>query len=783
MHPSELPPQFLTCRVIERPNGKTDKLPTDPRTGDVCNPHDSSRWVTYQVAAATGDPLAFVFTENDPFFLLDIDDCWDDSINAWSAESTLIAKSFLERGAGAEVSNSGRGLHIIASCDPALGRLCKNKHRTASGLGLEFYTTGRFVLLGRDWQGSVAVNCDDLITQIIPARGIDPTDPLPDGRDPDWSGPEDDDELIARMLRSQGGAARVFGDRASIADLWNADRLDRFFPASERQDDSTFDRSSADAALLNHLAFWTGKDAVRMDRLFRRSALMREKYEKRADYRTRSIVGAIRQCRGVLSLSRGAVGVGQVSAGTEHQSTGSRGDQNHGEIQPSVPAPGQNTTSVDQPGQQFSETISLTDIGEYFRGCVYIEDRVRVLCPDGAILNREQFRIRYGGHLFQMSIYETRPTKCPWEAFTMNRGADLPKVRTSVFRPEMLPMGITPDGNAVNVWCPPAIDATEGDVSPFLDLLTRMLPDKRDQQILLSWMAFVVQNPGMQARWAPVLQGVEGNGKTFFMSCMQFAVGEDYAHLPNPQDMEEKYNGYIENHLFIGVEEIHMEGRRSFMDRIKPMLTNRRVEVRVMGEDKRMVDNRTNWFFCTNHNDAIIKTTRDRRYAIFYTAQQESEHLGRDGLDGQYFPDLYAWAERGGYGHIAWWLKHVQIPDEFNPAVQAHRAPRTSSERTAIELSRGPMEVEILNAIEAGQPGFRGGYVSSVRAAEILRGAGMRHATNSVRRVLLALGFVSIGRTSVVVVEEGHTRPTLYATSSSLHADGYFAAQNYHVPI
>ena len=34
-----------------------------------------------------------------------------------------------------------------------------------------------------------------------------------------------------------------------------------------------FDHSSADAALMSHLAFWTGKDMPRMDRLFRRSAL------------------------------------------------------------------------------------------------------------------------------------------------------------------------------------------------------------------------------------------------------------------------------------------------------------------------------------------------------------------------------------------------------------------------------------------------------------------------------------------------------------------------------
>ena len=43
---------------------------------------------------------------------------------------------------------------------------------------------------------------------------------------------------------------------------------------------------------MSHLAFWTGKDMTRMDRLFRRSGLMRDKYRDRDDYRRDTIRGA-----------------------------------------------------------------------------------------------------------------------------------------------------------------------------------------------------------------------------------------------------------------------------------------------------------------------------------------------------------------------------------------------------------------------------------------------------------------------------------------------------------
>jgi putative DNA primase/helicase len=55
--------------------------------------------------------------------------------------------------------------------------------------------------------------------------------------------------------------------------------------------------SEADQALCNHLAFWCGGDAGRVDALFRQSGLMRDKWEQREDYRTRTIERAVTDCR------------------------------------------------------------------------------------------------------------------------------------------------------------------------------------------------------------------------------------------------------------------------------------------------------------------------------------------------------------------------------------------------------------------------------------------------------------------------------------------------------
>ena len=61
--------------------GKVDKFPVDPATLTVADAHNAAIWVDAGEAlarAATDSRIAgigFVFTANDPFFFVDIDDC------------------------------------------------------------------------------------------------------------------------------------------------------------------------------------------------------------------------------------------------------------------------------------------------------------------------------------------------------------------------------------------------------------------------------------------------------------------------------------------------------------------------------------------------------------------------------------------------------------------------------------------------------------------------------------------------------------------------------------
>lgn len=756
----QLPAQFLLWKLSRTRDGSITKLPVNPRTREVCDAHDPTAWATEEEVRATGEPVAFVLTKTDPYFFLDLDACRQG--DGWQPYAVNMMQPFASRGAAIEISQSGNGLHIAGMMDPKGVELFRNKWRDGEGHAFEFYFKDRFIAFGADgWRGSWQANCTDLIQKVVPVRDLTDAE-LPMERDPAWVGPEDDDALIERMMAAEGGARQQFGHAPTIRDLWTANSLDRFFPA---EGDGGFDASSADHSLMSHLAFWTGKDPQRMDRLFRRSNLMRDKYGKRKDYQQSTILAGLRGTNAVLGQKKEVSATGR-STETSHQHEG-------------VEQPASSKRDDAATIGQSRDVILASELVQYFDGCVYISDTHRVMLPDGLVVQPEVFKVIYGGHQFQISNYEARPTKCAFEAFVNNRIARPKIARGTCYNPHMELGEFTSDG-LVNMFSVPVVDQRQGDVAPFLELVARLLPETTDQRILLTWMGRVARSPGMKTRWAPVLQGVEGNGKSMIMSFMEQAVGREVTHFPTAEDMGEKYNSYIERKLLICVEEVYMAGRRELMDRLKPLIANDRVEIRGMRADKKMADNLTNWIFCTNHKDAIIKTKNDRRYSIFFTHQQQVEDIERDGLGGDYFPKMWRWARKEGFAHVAHYLRTVELDPQYDPGAGCHRAPRTSSTEAAIHESMGNMELIIEDAVASGIAGFRGGYISSHAVSDRLRNAQMKCGPKTVSNIMDSMGYVRLGRMATCVLQEDNTKPTIYRhRDANVDLGGYGVTQGY----
>jgi len=749
--------QFIVYKLVpsqSRP-GKCDKLPCDFRSGRVVSAHDPAFWTDAQtaLAAATnfgqGFGLAFVFTEADPFWFLDLDGCLLADGSDWSPMAKQLCGAFA--GAAIEVSQSGRGLHIFGTGRPPLHG-CKNLE-----YGLEFYHSGRFVALtGTSAAGNAATDCSAILPALV--ANYFPPDAVQsleqgwtEGPASEWRGPTDDDELIRRALRSQSTAA-AFGGRASFADLWtaNLEALTRCYPDPVR----AYDSSSADAALAQHLAFWTGRDCARIQRLMERSALVRDKYE-REDYLPRTILGAVGRQFEVLTDK-----APEPVAGT-----------------PEGPAPSA-STEPPRPALVTGATFIGNDMQlDMFAGCVYVQDLHRVLVPGGNMLKPEQFKVAYGGYTFTMDAANEKTTRDAWEAFTQSQAYRCPRADSPCFRPDQPPGAIIQRGGQtfVNTYWPVEVPRLAGDGTPFLAHLAKVLPDDRDRFILLCYMAACVQHKGVKFQWAPLLQGVEGNGKTLFTRCVAEAVGRRYVHWPKASKLAAQFNSWMLGKVFYGVEDIYLpDSRAEVFEELKPMITGGDgLEIEGKGVDQISADVCGNFMLNSNHKDAVRKTQNDRRICILFCAQQQAEDLKRDGMDGEYFPKLYDWLRADGYAIVSDLLHTFPIPDEYNPATHCQRAPVTTSTAAAISASTGGVEQEVHEAIAQGLPGFCGGWISSIQLDRLLERLGVaRRVTHSKRKEMLdALGYayhpaLVEGRVNNLVLPDGG-KPRLFVHKDS----------------
>ena len=108
-----------------------------------------------------------------------------------------------------------------------------------------------------------------------------------------------------------------------------------------------------------------------------------------------------------------------------------------------------------------------------------------------------------------------------------------------------------------------------------------------------------------------------------------------------------------------------------------------------------------------------------------------------------------------------------------------------TSTATAIEVSLGPVEQEIQNAVEEGIKGFRNGWISSIELNRLLINSGKARMIPRNRRseVLESLGYKKIGRVSREVAQEDCGRPILYANTTAVSTGDvvvdYMNAQGY----
>lgn len=734
--------QFVAWRIEKRLNAKGEevetKVPYSPTSGKGASSTAPTDWGTYDQALEFQQRfgmagIGFVFTERDPFFFIDMDKALQ--AGAWSQLAQEMCARF--PGAAIEVSQSGTGLHIIGSGRAPDGH--KNKNTT---LKIELYTKERFVALtGTHATGSVLAPMDAQLAGVVTQFFTrDVNDQMATEwttvPNPAWRGPEDDVELLDRIFRSGGAtAAAAFGGKngPTFNDLWtaNVDVLRNRWPPNNPGDG--FDHSNADQSIANVLAFWTGRNCERIERLMRMSALARPKWDVHGTYLQNTILKAVGLVSNVY-VERSPPGATPV---------------------PPPPAPDEVKAAGYEPRAALGSIMLANMQMEFFTGCIYVTSLNKVLTPGGDLLDQARFNVLFGGHEFAISSDNRKTTSSAWTAFTESGHFTTPIADRLCFRPECGNGGIVMDSGKrlANAYRPVEHEAVEGDPAPFLHHLKRMLPMGQDYDLLMGWMATAVQNPGEKLQWWPVVQGCEGNFKSFLLLIMSHAVGQHYAHLPNMDKMvkgNSNFNGWIDRKLFLGLEEVYAANRREFFESFKTTVTNLQIPIEGKGLEEVTGDNRANGIITTNFQDGVPVIGRSRRFGAFFCAQQTPEDMLREGMDAGYVVRLKNWllgigefvphGRNYGIRLVAHHLHTLEVAAEFNP-LNMSRAPETSSTAAALVAGRGRVEQEVQEAIEEDRPGFAGGWVSSIYLDRLIKEGRHNVAYGKRRDLMQSLGY------------------------------------------
>lgn len=255
---------------------QSDKIPRNPYTGGNAMSNNPDTWGTFDEAVSACkrfnfDGIGFEFANG--YFGVDLDHCLDNV--DFCDEFVQTLQSY------AEISKSKSGIHIICKGTLPAGARRKNN--------VEMYSEGRyFICTGNlyDQKYKNIIDCTESIKMLHSKYLASEAPKIAQRRFVEVT--LDDQEVIDKARSCKTGLLFNILYSGNWQGVYSS-------------------QSEADLALCNQLAFWTQRNAAQMDRIFRSSGLMRDKWdEKRGEntYGQLTIQKAIANCVDVYEPKR-----------------------------------------------------------------------------------------------------------------------------------------------------------------------------------------------------------------------------------------------------------------------------------------------------------------------------------------------------------------------------------------------------------------------------------------------------------------------------------------------
>ena len=263
-------------------------------------------------------------------------------------------------------------------------------------------------------------------------------------------------------------------------------------------------------------------------------------------------------------------------------------------------------------------------------------------------------------------------------------------------------------------------------------------------ELLLDYFCFIVQNPGRKVRWAPLVQGAPGCGKSFFGKLFSAVLGPTNARTVNAEQLFRNYNGWATGSQVVTFAEVRVIGhtKHQVMNKLKDVVTDDEITIEEKYVKAGQAPNITNYLLLTNYQDALALSPDDRRYFVLFSRFQTEEQV--HSVPRSYFTQLFGAVERHA-PQLRHWMLSRPIGEAFDP--NGH-APRTIYRNEMVGAASSSIAVAIREALDdSTNPLITEDAVSLKALTDWLSAKGIREGSGqSVTSCLREFGFRSAMR-------------------------------------
>ena len=283
-------------------------------------------------------------------------------------------------------------------------------------------------------------------------------------------------------------------------------------------------------------------------------------------------------------------------------------------------------------------------------------------------------------------------------------------------------------------------------VQIFLGHFEHIIANERDRTIFLDFITYIVQNPGGKINWAILLQGAEGDGKSYFYAVLKAVLGENNVNMISGKALEEKYNPWAENGLVCFIEDVRLHGNNRFdaINTLKPMLTNPTASIRRMQTNVYEVVNTMNYIATGNTKDALPVGNEDTRFFPIFTRFQRPKDIDAfNAANPTYYDRLYATLQFAGA------LRQYLLLRKISPDFKAKgRAPKSSYRAEMVALNQSDEVTALADTLEESNlPDYSEFLLDSGKVADQFMGTdALAPRSKALHRLLSQYGFALLGR-------------------------------------